>query len=143
MVRSQVRLLPEPKRVISKPFLPGGSLDGRTRVECILSRVLELSEEMVAETLADVYERFASRHLDFTAVLERQFQDVASYFPDPQALSRERRRLPADGQVQRVPLVHELREGRRNAHDDDPRRGPVSRERRNRAREGGGFQAVR
>jgi predicted GH43/DUF377 family glycosyl hydrolase len=93
--RSALRLVPEPRRIISKPFLPGGSIhpDGRTRVEHILSRVLALPEDAVATTLSDVYERFASRHLDFTALLERQFLEVASHVPDPSALSEQRRLL--------------------------------------------------
>jgi predicted GH43/DUF377 family glycosyl hydrolase len=93
VVRSQLRLLPEPKRVISKPFFPGGYLEGRSRVERVLTRVLELPEETVSTTLSDVYERFASRHLDFTALLERQFQAVARHIPDPQAISEQRRHL--------------------------------------------------
>ncbi|HKY39851.1 MAG TPA: glycoside hydrolase family 130 protein [Polyangiaceae bacterium] len=95
VVRSELRLLPDPKRVISKPFLPGGNLfpDGRHRVERILARVLGLPEETVEATLSDVYERFASRHLDFTDLLERQFRYVARHVPDPQALSEQRRRL--------------------------------------------------
>jgi predicted GH43/DUF377 family glycosyl hydrolase len=40
-----------------------------------------------------VYERFAPRHLDFTAVLERQFQAIAGQVPEPAGLSEPRRRL--------------------------------------------------
>jgi predicted GH43/DUF377 family glycosyl hydrolase len=95
VVRTGLRLLPDPKRVISKPFLPGGNLfpDGRSRVERILERVLELPEEAVETSLSDVYERFASRHLDFWAMLERQFLAVSRQVPDPEALSESRRRL--------------------------------------------------
>jgi predicted GH43/DUF377 family glycosyl hydrolase len=93
--RTELRLLPDPKRVISKPFLPGGNVfpDGRSRVERIIARVLELPEETVHITLADVYERFDSRHLDFTAILERQFLAVAGQVPDSKTLSEQRRRL--------------------------------------------------
>lgn len=94
VVRSALRLLPEPKRVISKPFLPGGVLpDGRARVERILRQVLDLPEETVQAALSDVYERFASRHLDFSALLERQFRAVSHRVPEPQALSEQRRQL--------------------------------------------------
>lgn len=90
-----MRISPDPKRVISKPFLPGGNPfpDGRNRIERIVGRILDLSEAVVAATLAGVHERFASRHLDFTAVLERQFRSVAGYLPDPHALSEQRRQL--------------------------------------------------
>lgn len=88
-------MLPDPRRVICKPFLPGSDLypDGRTRVERILSRVLALPEEQAAATLADVYARFATRHLDFTSVLERQFAEVAHRVSHKEELSEERRRL--------------------------------------------------
>jgi hypothetical protein len=90
-----VWLRPDPKRVISKPFLPGGDLfpDGRSRVERILARILELPEEVVPVTLSDVYERFASRHFDFTSAIEQQFSAVARHVPEPEHLSLERRRL--------------------------------------------------
>jgi predicted GH43/DUF377 family glycosyl hydrolase len=95
VVRSQVRLLPDPKRVISRPFLPGGEgfPDGRSRVERILGRVLELSDEEVGSSLREVYERFNERHLDFASVLERQFGAVARHVGDPEGLSKERRQL--------------------------------------------------
>jgi predicted GH43/DUF377 family glycosyl hydrolase len=93
--RSELRLLPEPKRVISKPFLPGGALfpDGSSRVERILRRVLDLPEETVHAALADVYERFASRHLDFSALLERHFRAISHKVSEPQSLSEQRRQL--------------------------------------------------
>jgi predicted GH43/DUF377 family glycosyl hydrolase len=95
VVRSQIRVLPEPRRVISKPFLPGGQAfpDGRNRIERILERISALSDELVTATLADVTERFADRHVDFTAVIEQHFALVARYLPDGEALSLERRRL--------------------------------------------------
>ena len=89
VVRTGLRLLPDAKRVISKPFLPGGDLfpDGRNRVQRILGRVLELPEETVEASLSDVHERFASRHLDFWAMLDRQFLAVSRQVPEPAALS--------------------------------------------------------
>jgi predicted GH43/DUF377 family glycosyl hydrolase len=93
VVRSQVRVLPEPKRVISKPFLPGGQVDGRNRIERILERVLALPEDSVAATWAETYERFAARHVDFTSVVEQNFGHVARHVPQPEQLSLERRRL--------------------------------------------------
>ncbi len=79
--------------MISKPFMPGGEVDGRTRVQRILDRVLALSEPIVAETLAEAYERFSPRHVDLTSVLERRFADLAHYVDQPGELSLERRRL--------------------------------------------------
>ena len=88
-----MRVLPDPKRVISKPFLPGGQVDGQNRIERILERVLLLSEEAVLATLAETYERFAARHVDFTSVIEHHFSLVARRLPQPEQLSVERRRL--------------------------------------------------
>jgi predicted GH43/DUF377 family glycosyl hydrolase len=95
ITRSEVCLLPDPKRVISKPHTPGGDLspDGRTRVHRILDRVLALSEATVAETLADSYERFSSRHVDLGGVLDRRFAEMSHFLERPSELSLERRRL--------------------------------------------------
>jgi predicted GH43/DUF377 family glycosyl hydrolase len=79
--------------VISKPFMPGGEVDGRLRVQRILDRVLALPEDAVAETLTETYARFSSRHVDLTNVLERRFADVAHYVQAAGELSLERRRL--------------------------------------------------
>jgi len=93
VVRSQVRVLPDPKRVISKPFLPGGQVDGQNRIDRILERILLLSEEAVAATLTQTYELFEARHVDFTSVIEQHFLLVAGRLPQPEQLSVERRRL--------------------------------------------------
>ena len=79
--------------MISKPFTPGGEVGGRLRVQHILDRVLALPEAAVAETLAEAYERFSSRHVDLTSVLERRFVEVARFLDQPGELSLERRRL--------------------------------------------------
>jgi predicted GH43/DUF377 family glycosyl hydrolase len=79
--------------VISKPFMPGGEVDGRPRVQRILDRVLALSEAAVSETLSETFERFSSRHVDLANVFERRFADVAHYLGQPSELSLERRRL--------------------------------------------------
>ena len=95
MTRSDVRLLPDPRRVITKPFIPGGDVspDGRTRVQRILGRILAMPDDAAAEMLADTYERFSARHVDLTLVLEDHFNHVARFIDDPKALSVERRRL--------------------------------------------------
>lgn len=94
-MRSELRLMPDAKRVISRPFLPGGDLfpDGRTRVERIVGRVLALSETAVWAQLDQTYDHFAARHFDFPAVLERAFSTVVRFVPEPATLSLERRRL--------------------------------------------------
>lgn len=95
VVRSHVRVLPEPRRVISKPFLPGGQVfpDGRNRIERILGRISTLTDEAVAGALSEVYERFADRHVDFTSVIEQHFALVRRYLPESEDLSPQRRQL--------------------------------------------------
>jgi predicted GH43/DUF377 family glycosyl hydrolase len=95
ITRTEVCLRPDPQRVISKPFLPGGELfpDGRSRVQRILGRVLAMSDEMASETLTEVLRGFSTRHVDLIAALEQNFGHVARFVDDPKALSTERRRL--------------------------------------------------
>jgi predicted GH43/DUF377 family glycosyl hydrolase len=95
ITRSELRLLPDARRVISRPFLPGGDLfpDGRNRIQRIIARVLALPESTVLAELEQTYDRFASRHVDFTAVLEQNLSAVLRYLDEPSALSVERRRL--------------------------------------------------
>ncbi len=73
--------------------MPGGEVDGRLRVQRILDRVLALPEAAVTETLAEVYGRFSSRHVDLTSVLERRFAELTHYLDHAGELSLERRRL--------------------------------------------------
>jgi len=73
--------------------MPGGEVDGRLRVQRILDRVLALPEATVVATLAEAYERFSSRHVDLTSVLERRFADVSHYLAQTSDVSLERRRL--------------------------------------------------
>ena len=91
--RSKLCLRPDPRRVISRAFLPGGVFeDGRHRVQRIVERVLQLPEADVALALAETRQRFASRHVDLEGVLERHFGLVAHHVQSGE-LSRERQLL--------------------------------------------------
>ncbi len=59
-------LLPDPARVLLRPFLPGQELValGVSRAEAVVSRVLALDDATVKRALDDVVARFASRHDD-------------------------------------------------------------------------------
>ncbi len=94
VTRSQVSLLPDPRRVISKPFLPGGDpfAEG-SRVQRILGRVLSLPDAAVSEVLADTLRRFASRHVNLLGVLEQNFASVERLIDPTRTLSVERRQL--------------------------------------------------
>lgn len=93
--RSDVRLEPDPRRVIVKPFLPGGRIpdDGRSRVEHILDRVLAMSPDDVARTLAEVREGFSGRHQDLSRILRDGFATVAHLLADPSSVGDDLREV--------------------------------------------------
>jgi predicted GH43/DUF377 family glycosyl hydrolase len=59
-------LLPDPSRVLLRPFLPGQELValGVSRAESVVSRVLALDDDTVRRTLAETLDRFDGRHED-------------------------------------------------------------------------------
>ena len=96
VTKTSARFLPDPTRVITKPFTPGSehSVDGRSRVERILARILALSESEVRTTLSTTQARFAARHVDLRSVFEANFAAVAAgHVARAGELSAERRLL--------------------------------------------------
>ena len=79
MTRCPVRLVPDARRVIAKPFLPGEEVypDGSSRLRLVLDRIMKMSEQVVTETLVAARRDFAGRHRDLDAVLERNAGIVA------------------------------------------------------------------
>ncbi len=55
--------------------------------------MLALPEPAVRAQLDETYDRFSSRHFDFSSVLEQAFSSVLRHIPAPDELSLERRRL--------------------------------------------------
>ena len=93
-----VRFVPDPRRVITKFFMPGDEVfrDGSSRLEAILERIMELTEDEVADTLAAACALFSGRHRDFDAVLDRHHDVVATRFSGSLLavpMTIERRRL--------------------------------------------------
>lgn len=86
-------LRPDPGRVISRPFVPGewASVRGASRTDVIIGRILALTDEEVAETLAATVRQFADRHADLSAVFADHFALVADRVPT--AVSAARRDL--------------------------------------------------
>lgn len=81
MTRSDsVRLVPDARRVIAKPFLPGEEVypDGSSRLRLVLDRIMGMSEQAVTETLVAARRDFAGRHRDLDAILERNAGIVAA-----------------------------------------------------------------
>ncbi|MCE5290798.1 MAG: glycoside hydrolase family 130 protein [Nocardiaceae bacterium] len=73
--RSDVVLLPNPRRVLARLFLPGQELhfQGVSRADAIIGRVLAMSDADVLTTLTAVTHHFASRHRDISAVFAEHF----------------------------------------------------------------------
>lgn len=89
------RLLPDARRVITKPFLPGEETfsDGRSRVKVALDRILAIPAAEAECLVAGILRDFASRHRDFEQVLESAFERVAHHLEAGQMPSSDRRLL--------------------------------------------------
>lgn len=95
ITRTDARFLPDSRRVIAKTYLPGEQtfLDGQSRIQLVVKRILAIPDDEAAATLAAVYERFADRHRDLNSALEANFGVVAERIDDLGGLSLERRML--------------------------------------------------
>jgi predicted GH43/DUF377 family glycosyl hydrolase len=96
VMRTSHRFLPDPRRVIAKPHLPGEEIylpDGKSRVRVVLERILAIPEEEVAGILDSVLSDFAHRHRDFAQVLGSNFRMVEHHLEQGVRLSEERRLL--------------------------------------------------
>jgi predicted GH43/DUF377 family glycosyl hydrolase len=89
-------LLPDARRVVAKPYLPGEELvpGGDSRTGLLMRRVLAIPEAEVSELLGFTLREFSHRHHGFEALLERHFELVAHHLaPETGAISRERQLL--------------------------------------------------
>jgi predicted GH43/DUF377 family glycosyl hydrolase len=95
VTRSEVRLLPDPRRRVAKPYMPAadGQHAGKSRVEELLDRILALSPREVDHALQEVRVGFLGRHADLDGLLERGFSEVAHLVPDPSGLPDDVRRV--------------------------------------------------
>jgi predicted GH43/DUF377 family glycosyl hydrolase len=76
-------------RVITRPYLPSGE----DRIRKVIQRVLSLDEPEADALLETVLQNFSHRHRYFRENLEQNFQRVASFVPDIEQLSEQRRLL--------------------------------------------------
>ncbi len=97
VTRSKVELTPDPRRVVTRPYLPAEVRPGMggSRVQRLVDRVLALPTDAIAPTLADVRARFAHRHEDLDAALEDSFAQIHAIAEIPRGLPRETRMLLA------------------------------------------------
>ena len=93
--RTQHRLLPDARRVLAKPYLPGDDtlLPGASRAKLLVERILAIPEAQVGPLNVDIMRRFGERHRGFVRTLEHQFERVASHIPRDAKVSAERRLL--------------------------------------------------
>jgi hypothetical protein len=96
VTRTPHQLLPDPKRVIAKPFLLGTDVlvNGEPRLKAALDRILAIPEEQIPAMLEEISRHFSARHRDFEGMLDKHFQVVSErllHCSEP--LSRERRLL--------------------------------------------------
>jgi predicted GH43/DUF377 family glycosyl hydrolase len=95
---TSVRFLPDPRRVLAKPFIPGEAhpASGTSRAAVVLDRIMRMSDDDVATTLSDALARFVDRHRGLDAVLDGNAARVAAHVGRPDLsddLSPDRRRL--------------------------------------------------
>jgi predicted GH43/DUF377 family glycosyl hydrolase len=95
LARSAHRLLPDPRRVLARPYSPGEEVlpNGVSRAALLMQRVLRLPEGDIGSLLSEVTARFAHRHRSFDDLLERHFELVQHLVDSTAPLSRERRLL--------------------------------------------------
>ncbi|MGH8490265.1 MAG: glycosylase, partial [Gammaproteobacteria bacterium] len=78
ITRTAHTLLPNPRRVIAKPYLPGQEIisGNNARTALLMDRILAIPEPEVASMLAGVLADFSSRHRGFEQILQRHFDLV-------------------------------------------------------------------
>lgn len=93
--RSIHRLLPDVRRVLAKPYVPGEEnlLPGASRAHLLMARILAIPEHRVKALYAEILTRFENRHQGFDQILERHFELVAHHVPATVRLTDERRLL--------------------------------------------------
>jgi predicted GH43/DUF377 family glycosyl hydrolase len=95
ITRSDVRLCPDPCRVVTRPYLPAdvGPADGSTRIQRLIDRILELPADDIAPAIADVRRRFTDRHDDLDALFAGSLEEIRAIAEVPDGLSGDLRAL--------------------------------------------------
>jgi len=79
VIRLPIRLEPDPRRVIARKFIPGDE----DRIRSLIERVLRLSDAQVEHMLAQLEQRFASRHRNAAEMVADHYDAVEPYVPQP------------------------------------------------------------
>jgi predicted GH43/DUF377 family glycosyl hydrolase len=95
LVRSDVQLGRDVRRVVARLFVPGHEhfSAAESRATGVLRRVLDIPDEQVEVTRRDVLERYGDRHRDLPGVLRRHYQQIAHRIPDDAAVDAARQDL--------------------------------------------------
>ena len=96
LTRTHHRLLPDPTRVITRPFHPSDveiASGESSRIRAILDRVLAIPEGDLLAILERLRREFSSRHRDFERVLDDDYRLVSHHVDRDKPISRERRLL--------------------------------------------------
>jgi predicted GH43/DUF377 family glycosyl hydrolase len=94
VTRTEVRLRPDPGRVLARLFVPGEELPSdASRASPLITRVMGLSEEQSAALLDDVLSRFSDRHAGLPGILRRHFAQVSGRLAAASELSETQRTL--------------------------------------------------
>jgi len=83
--RTNVRIVPNPGRVITRLFIPGEELVGwsGSRALSVVDRFARVDEDQVVSMLGELRERFAGRHPDIEAVFAAHAEHVRGYLEGP------------------------------------------------------------
>lgn len=87
--RLNKKFQPDYSRVIIKPHIP----QNQVRIEKIINRVLNLSEEKVEQVLGRVIKSFCSRHKNIGAAFDTNYKEIKRYIPQDYQLSNSRKAL--------------------------------------------------
>jgi predicted GH43/DUF377 family glycosyl hydrolase len=89
VTRLPVRLAADPRRVIARPFLPGGP----DRIRAIIARVLALPDADVAAMLATLVADYRQRHKDIRGIFRQNYAAAVGLAGAQAAVTEERRLL--------------------------------------------------
>jgi predicted GH43/DUF377 family glycosyl hydrolase len=95
VTRARQRLLPDARRVLAKPYLPGEEplSAGKSRAMLLMERVLSIPEDQVGALTDRVMADFGGRHRAFDALLASHFELVEDHVPEGTSISAQRRQL--------------------------------------------------
>jgi predicted GH43/DUF377 family glycosyl hydrolase len=93
--RGSVVLRGDPQRVITKLFLPGQEvvIDGQSRADEVIRRVLAMSEQAVSATLSSTVASFRGRHRNLGPIFNEHYRLVEHRMPTAADPSPQRREL--------------------------------------------------